>query len=273
MGRIGGVVRRGWDFLLQRLNEVAREDHGILAPERWLSFSSDELRSLFADAEFGERLTDPDGRCELIHDLGHGMLDSGWSLADEMYQHCEGRVGIGEPNLLGLLARFRAYNDPVRKKSLYFLSVMRNSGHWCYPDGDSLGPPVDYHEVRGHLRIGTVRVHDPQLLKKLHRKIPVTPDEDISIRKAVYEAIMLISKNSGLCNPSQLHYLFWNVFRAVCLREDPQCFELNSDCTLPDRYRHLRSGERKCGCPFAPICRSAGIPNPLSEHVFQTDYY
>jgi len=273
VGRVHGNVRRGWDYLFQRLLDAAREDHVLLAPAYWTHITPEEIRRLFADAEFGARLTDPEGRCRLIRDLGENMLSSGWSVADDIYRHCQGRVATGEPNLLGVLARFRAYSDPVKKKSLYFLSVMRNQGQWRYLDSASLGPPVDYHEVRGHLRLGTVRIHDEGLLKKLKGRIPVTAQEDVAIRQAVYDAIMLISEWSGVRNPSQMHYLFWNVFRSVCLRENPQCFELSADCELPQRYRHLTSVGQKAGCPFAAVCRSAGNLEPLSEHVFETDYY
>ena len=273
VGRVHGKVRRGWDYLFQRLLDSARKDHDLLAPSYWTRVSSEEIRRLFADAEFGARLTDPEGRCRLIRDLGENMLSSGWSLADDLYRHCQGRVATGQPNLLEVLARFKAYSDPVKKKSLYFLSVMRNQGRWRYSDDASLGPPVDYHEVRGHLRLGTVRINDQDLLKKLKSQLPVTASEDVALRQAVYDAIMLISQRSGVCNPSQMHYLFWNVFRSVCLRENPQCFELSSDCELPERYRHLASVGEKAGCPFAAVCRSAGNLEPLSEHVFKTDYY
>jgi len=205
--------------------------------------------------------------------MGEKMLSSGWTLADEIYRECEGRIAAGRPNLLDVLGRFRAYSDPVKKKSLYFLAVMRNTGRWQYTDDENLGPPVDYHEVRGHLRIGTVRIHDASLRRKVERRNPVTAQEDIALRQAVYDAIILVSERSGLRNPSQLHYLFWNVFRSVCSRESPQCFEVRPDCGLPLRYSHLLSGKRNSECPFAPVCRSAGVPDPIAEHVFKTEYY
>jgi hypothetical protein len=85
---------------------------------------------------------------------------------------------------------------------------MRNTGLWHYIDEEQLGPPVDYHEVRGHLRLGTVTITDESLCQKLLNSLPVTPAEDVALRQSVHDAIMLLSELTGLHNPSQLHYLF-----------------------------------------------------------------
>jgi len=273
IGNVEGAILRGWDYLFRRFYQVVRSDLGLLIPSRWVQISAEDIKDFFRDSVYGDRLTDPEGRSSLIEDLGVKMIDSGWTQADEMYRQCDGRVAIGKPNLLEVLSRFRAYNDPVKKKSLYFLSVMRNTGHWIYRDDQSLGPPVDYHEVRGHLRLGTVQINDWNLLQKLKEGRSVTAPEDIMLRQAVYDAIMLISERSGVHNPSQLHYLFWNIFRSVCLRAHPQCFHLEKTSDLPERYRHLARDRDNESCPFSAVCRSAGSPDPICEHTFNTDYY
>lgn len=272
-GTIGGLLRRGWDYLFARLEEAAHRDPILLTPERWAHLSTDDVRQLFHDPELGDRLTNPELRAELLRELGFKMMAQGWSFADQFYHYCNGRVAAGNPNLLKVLSRFRAYEDPVRKKSYFFLALMRNSGLWHYVDHEALGPPVDYHEVRGHLRLGTVRITDPELLEKVRTGRSVTAQEDVAVRRAVHDAIMEISNRSGLTNPSQLHYLFWNLFRSICTREAPQCFALKPDCTLPDRYMHLVDNPGGRQCPFSSLCPSAGSPNPIWEHVFETDYY
>ena len=229
------------------------------------------MRNVFRDPELGHRLTNPELRAGLWRDLGVGMKSRGWESADQIYHSCENRVATGCPNLLDTLGQFKAYKDPVRKKAVFFLAIMKNSGLWHYPDGEALGPPVDYHEVRGHLRLQTVCITEPELLEKVRTGAMVTAEEDVAIRRGVYDAIMHISQRSGLRNPSQLHYLFWNLFRSICTRDAPQCFALAPDNALPDRYRH--TVEDDGACPFAALCPSAGSPHPILEHVFETDYY
>ncbi|MGD1277014.1 MAG: hypothetical protein ABR964_07315 [Tepidisphaeraceae bacterium] len=273
-GKVNGRSLRGWDYLSARLEGDSATDHSLLAPKEWGHMTGERLACLFRDSEAGDRLTEPGARALLIRNLGEVMERNAWKAAEDIYEKSGHRIAQGSANLLELLSRFRAYDDPVCKKSYFFLGVMRNAGLWSYVDNENLGAPVDYHEVRGHLRIGTVTVHDAGLREKLFRGEPVNAEEDIAIRRAVLEAILLLSRLTGLKNPSQLHYLFWNVFRSCCTRESPHCFRCPSRCTLPERYVPLaihEDGVRRC--PFSSVCQSAGREPKLLEHVFKTDYY
>jgi len=271
-GLVEGVYKRGWDYLSAKLEATARSSPELLTPIRWSGVTDTELSCLFRDPQLGDRLTDPTNRAGLVRNLGQVMLSKRWRSAEDIYRLSEGRV----VDLTNLLAQFKAYRDPVKKKSYFFLSLMRNTGLWHYVDEDHLGPPVDYHEVRGHLRLGTVTVNDESLRQKLFKNLPVTSDEDIAIRQSVHDAIMLISELTELRNPSQLHYLFWNVFRSCCSRDSQHCQGCPPDCTLPERYVHLAihpDGQRRC--PFSEICASTcgTAHQKYYEHVFETDYY
>jgi hypothetical protein len=272
-GLVGGKRLRGWEYLVARFEAAALETPSILEPADWSGITAAQVAETFRDEKYGDRLTDHEGRAALLRDLGAHMLTWGWRRADAIYHHCEGRVAAGQPNLLGTLARLRAFRDPLRKKSLFFLSLMRNTNAWQYVDDDHLGPPVDYHEVRGHLRLGTIRIANQKLEGKLRRRIEVFAQEDLAIRQAVYDAIMLISRESGLGNPSQLHYLFWNVFRVVCRRRAPQCLHIERKAKLPRRYVPLTDHEGARRCPFSSVCASAEINQRYVEHVFATDHY
>jgi len=230
---------RGWDYLSQKLSQAARQDREALNPNRWLSVSGESLRILFEDERHGQTLSDPEGRAELIRDLGAVMQRQGWKRLDDLYELARRRIATGSPTLLELLANFQAYSDPVRKKSLFLLGLMANTGQWSYVDEEELGPPVDYHEVRGHLRVGTVIIRDPALRNKLLRGEAVSETEDVAIRQAVYDAIVYLSRLPDMPAPMARHYLFWNVFRSVCRRENPYCRAGPPDCGLPERYRHL----------------------------------
>lgn len=262
-----GKTLRGWDFLLASLEDACTTDRSLLDPVTWRSSTRNMLHDLF-----GPLLTDLNGRAALIRDLGCRMLENRWRWADDLYQQSRGRIATGQPNLLGLLRTFRAYDDPVMKKSYFFLSLMRNTGIWSYVDPENLGPPVDYHEVRGHLRIGTVSINDPDLKRKVSQGLPVTKAEDLAIRSSVHDAIMLVSDLSGIHDPSILHYLFWNIFRSHCTRESPNCFG-QRESSLPERYRHLAYQNGACQCPFSSHCSSARCKDRLTEHVFDTDHY
>ncbi len=274
-GTVGGKRLRGWDYLSAKLAAAVRDDPRLLKPTTWVQFTPQDVADLFTDPKFGKRLTDPEGRARLVRNLGAVMHEHGWLFLEDLYRASKGRIGSGYPNLLALLATFDAYKDPVQKKALLLLAIMRNSGLWSYKDEENLGPPVDYHEIRGHLRIGTVTIKDQRLKRKLLINEPVTEAEDLAIRGAVRNAIELIAQHLGArANPSVLHYLFWNVFRSCCTHQSPHCVACPPTCHLPERYVSLAvrdDGSRRC--PFSDVCESANSAVRLQEHVLETDYY
>lgn len=72
----------------------------------------------------------------------------------------ESRLEFAAPaGLYRRLAGIRAYRDPVRKKSSFLLELLRSQCGWQFVDVENLSAPVDYHEVRGHFRLGTVAEH------------------------------------------------------------------------------------------------------------------
>lgn len=272
-GVVEGRVRAGWDYLIGRFHERALAEPSLLEPRVWASMTEARLTSLFADSQFGNSLSEVSHRADLVRDLGGRMLAHGWTHANQFFEACAGRIASGEPNLLGIMESFHAYRDPVRKKSLFFLSLMRNAGQWDYVDAQALGPPVDYHEVRGHLRIGTVRIIDPQLRGRIASGIEVSESQDIAIRRAVYNVIVFVSELTGIRNSSRMHYLFWNVFRGVCTREQPRCASSERPPHLPERYLAQLDIDTLYHCPFEKNCQSAHVPSPVTEHVFTTDFY
>ena len=171
--------------------------------------------------------------------------------------------------LLELLASFEAYGaDPVRKKAFYFLAVMQNTGLWTYKDPENLGAPVDYHEVRGHLRYGTVKIVDESLKNKILAQEEVTQQEDVQIRNAVFQAIATISQLTGK-DANQLHYFFWNMFRNCCRRDETHCEVCTQHPSLPERYAQIK-GER---CVFADGCASANKSTKLIDHIVKSSYH
>jgi hypothetical protein len=272
-GSIEGRARRGWDYLQGRWREATSREQALLTSSGWATLTSEGLEQLFEDPLAGRTLSAVNGRTQLLNDLGNVMLQERWRDLEDLYRLADWRIATGSLNLLSLLGRFRAYNDPVRKKSLFLLGLMRNSAGWEFADPSELGPPVDYHEVRGHLRLGTVEVLDPALREKLIRRRPVEQSEDVALRAAVSEAIRLVAERAGIPSPIRFHYLFWNVFRSVCLREGPHCLSYPSNGTLPSTYAHLvGSGDTK-RCPFSEICLSTGASDLYLEHAFDTDWY
>lgn len=272
-GEVEGGIFRGWDFLSRSLARAFGADPLLLTPECLARTSPGQFVSwLGGDGAFGE-LSGVEGRAELVRDLGAVMQRHGWRTLRAMYDVAGGRCVTGSPSLVELLSAFRAYQDPVRKKSVFLLGLMANGSAWRYPDYDRIPSPVDYHEVRGHLRLGTVVLTDPALQKKILERRLVTAEEDVAIRTAVGDAIGRIAEIVR-ATPMQMHYLFWNLFRNVCRRDQPFCLSCPTDVGVPPRYAHLIRQQQEAvpACPFAGVCPSAGRAGAV-EHAFVTDWY
>lgn len=257
-----GVVEsknlRGWDYLLQKAIYQANRDETMFTVGWLASVTPERLRLIYRDEEFGDTLNQIEQRAELLRDLGKFLKKNKWNSVNEIYELSEGFIlrsdgrGIGQ-----VLAQVKAYRDPVQKKLFYFLAIMLNQHLWKYRDPLNLGPPVNYHEQRGHLRLQTVVITDAELERKVRNRENISDEDDIEIRLAVRRAIEFIAQYLDT-TPSAAHYYFWNHIRNCCSRDNPHCGGCGGGCSLPERYR-TQEKAKKC-CIFAGTCPSAHLP-------------
>jgi hypothetical protein len=270
-GLIDGKLAIGWDYLLKRWLKNVEEDPSIAQPERLAQITATDIQSLFKDETHGSLLTDVSGRASLLNDIGKVMLRLNITDVQDVYDECGGwlRGESNAPGILESLRRFRAYDeDPVQKKTFYFLALMQNQGIWKYRDEANLAAPVDYHEVRGHLRYGTVSIIDSDLRQKLLRRQAVAAADDVEIRSAVFEAILQIAQLTGE-TPNNLHYFFWNMFRNCCRRDETHCVTCKTHPSLPQRYSDIKNGK----CIFSSSCASVDEDSKLLDHLVTTTFY
>lgn len=267
VGMSGGVFLRGWDYLKARFIEALVSDPALVSPRRLAAFSASNLVEMMADGRGGGQITNPEGRARLLQDLGNVMTRRGWSDAESIYKDSGGYLKRKDGSgMFSNLAHIEAFKDPLQKKSIFYLSVMKNNGLWEFKDPQNLGSPIDYHVTRGFLRLGIVQVLDRTLYERLVSKGQVRREQDLAIRGAVYAAVEYAA--SVLNKPGEeIHHLFWNIFRNCCNRESPHCDGCPSDCKLPRRYRSINEKPR---CMFSGFCDRK---TELLEHNFQTDWY
>lgn len=255
-GQVNGKLLRGWDYLLQKAIFETTRKADMFTREWLLGMTPDYLRELYVDDEEGDTLSQTEVRASLLVDCGRFLERHGWFSIREAYRESEGYILRSDGHgLAQILAEAKAYRDPVQKKLFYLLAIMRNQGFWEYQDSIYLSSPVNYHEQRGHLRLGTVRLLDAELEKKIRARENITDQEDIEIRFAVRRAIEFIAQLLEV-TPSMMHYYFWNHFRNCCSRDDPHCSGCGADCKLPERYRLMPLRQ----CIFNQICKSAALP-------------
>lgn len=269
-GTVSGAIRVGWDYLKARFLIAADRDRWWTQPEYWTVVSPTELSAVYKDGTLGLTLNRVSERAYLLNDLGRMLRSKRVSGATDAFQSVGCRLG-GDGGFLAFLASAEAYSDPIRKKGLFFCSIAMKECAWRPNDPDTLLSPVDYHELRGHLRIGTVRVVDSDLRERIERTVALSEREDTAIRAAVQRANDEMALKSGVTS-SVLHYLLWNIFRNCCPRpsEATHCHACN-DCKLPPQYKAMPTYAGRC--IFAGVCESAGRPAKVVEPPYAGHFY
>jgi len=272
-GIINGSYVKGWDYLSTKFQFTVKNDNSLVYPKKLSEIKSSDIIDILKDDNGNSKITDPEGRAKLLRDIGEKMLKFNYSSVEDIYKESKGYlVGIHGSGLLKKLSYFDAYSDPVMKKSLYFLSLMKNQLYWRYKDDTNLGPPVDYHEIRGHLRFGTIKINDKSLYNKILKNKLISEKEDIQIRQAVFNAIILISKKTNN-SPSVLHYFFWNLFRNCSSRNKTHCVACPPECRLPKRYSILKKRLNIKNCILSKFCLNKNNKQKPIEPLVNTEYY
>ncbi|MEM1555193.1 MAG: iron-sulfur cluster loop [Desulfurococcaceae archaeon] len=164
---------------------------------------------------------DPYIRAMLLRDLGLKLLKLYNSSVESILEGSRGylRGGYEHYGLLDYLRVFRAYEDPVEKKSLLFVKFI--TARKLFNPRDKPSIPVDNHLTRIALRLGLVMVSG-KLWDKIRSGLEVSTVEDILLRFAVREAYDQLINYSGL-DIRVLDDFLWNHGRRVCLKDKPIC--------------------------------------------------
>ena len=255
-GYVNGTLLRGWDYLLQKAIEQAQSIADAFTVSWLCAVTPEILFKFFYDEQEQNSLNRIDERALLLNDLGNFLKQNKWESIRSLYERSEGYIERQDGRgIVDAMTEIKAYADPVKKKLFYFLALMQNQGFWTYRDNEHLSSPVNYHEQRGHFRIGTVRILDANLRKKIAARENITFDQDIEIRLTVRRAIEYMAQELNV-SPSAAHYFFWNFFRNCCARDTVHCSACMDSCKLPSRYRIAQARQ----CIFAPVCKSAFLP-------------
>ncbi|MBI3580331.1 MAG: hypothetical protein HY089_13080 [Ignavibacteriales bacterium] len=271
-GVFNGEPKKGWDALLFCLLKKTREDSAIVYPERLATLTLPKFTDILYDDNDKLEIHNKQERVDLLNDLGHYMLRNTYNTVADLYIKSEGYlVKDYNKGLLAEIVKINAYSDPIRKKTFFFLALMKNGGYWKYQDDkENLGAPVDYHEIRGHIRLGTITIKDELLVNKIRSFQPISKEEDLKIRGNVFQVIQYLSHKTSY-TPSILHYFFWNLFRSCCSPSQTHCLSCPSNCSLPERYKDIIRGNKQC--IFSSYCNSRDKEEKLNHYIFETDFY
>ena len=248
----------GSELLYYLGREALDRDPDFFSPSRLARITVDEVRRwLSVD---GVTVWDPHVRAYLLRDLGTKLLKLFDGDALKIVDECRGllRGRDTAPGLLDLLRVFRAYEDPVEKKSMLLAKILERRGIVAFRDADSKRVAVDNHVARIGLRLGIVRLGG-ELWRAVVEGREVGTEVDTLIRMCLREAWNLVAERVGV-DPFLLDDALWSFGREVCLWGSPRCFECSHPLCIDG------------GCPFREMClvRSVGLFN---EHTCWSTWY
>jgi len=246
----------GWDYLTKVLIELSKNEPTFLEPKNLKLMDKNKLtkrlKILFSDYNDLEHTT-----IERVEERARFLIDCA-KIIDEKYsgkvlnllEKSSGYL-VNNHGLYKLLEEFKAYNDPLRKKSGVLLDFLTTSGVFKIKDPENFAPIVDYHIQRVLLRMGCIEVNDESLRKKLMNFKKLDSDEEFRI--AAQEVLKKISKMSGK-TLIELDPLFWSLGRSCCHIKTTLCYDKVCDknpCTFYT-FMDLTNHNK---CVFENICK------------------
>lgn len=237
----------GADLLYRLGKRMFDENPDFFSPESLSRITVDGVKEWLSIGE--TQPPDPEVRAMLLRDIGVKLIKLYDSSVAKVIELSQGRLrSSGGYGLLDLLRVFRAYEDPVEKKSLLLVKFLKNRG--LFNPIDKPDVPVDNHLTRIALRLGLTMVSG-KLWLKIKSGVEVTREEDLIIRLTVREAYRCLIEESGV-DPGVLDDFLWKHGREVCIRDKPRCNQ----------------------CVFRNVCLASIDSNfMVNEHVHYNTWY
>jgi hypothetical protein len=270
-----GIIKeewyRGWDYLERACRRAMAEDAEYFSAENMSHITGQELRRILSD-DFDpahSTLDRVEERVGQLRDCGQRLLAH--YDGDVMNLYCQaGGYLHGDPGILALMSEFRAYSDPIQKKSFLFLMFVSQAGLWEIKDLENLKVAIDYHIMRIALRSGMVRV-EGTLERVLKERREVDAATDNQVRGAVQEACDLLLRHSGH-SVFEVDNILWMMGRNCCFYDhEPNCGR--SACFKKDKCTFIRSIVYNCPgkCLFDGAC--LGSLNEEYRKFWETNLY
>lgn len=242
---ISGEKFKGSDLLWRLSLLKFQENPKFFTPENLAKLREVEVRR-WLDVK------DVEVRTALLRDLGRKIMkyynNSTLNLLDKIEKVCSDYQTSG---VLEKLRIFKAYEDPVEKKSFLLIKFLKRRRLLKILDEENLHVCVDNHLTRVAIRLGLVEPSQ-ELLPLLKWEREAEYFEDVVIRLTVRQAYKVVSNYSEV-EPTILDDFFWNFGKKVCRLREAFCEE----------------------CIFKSVCESMNekLRKDLREHYYYKTWY
>ncbi|MCR8501504.1 MAG: N-glycosylase/DNA lyase [Candidatus Korarchaeota archaeon] len=237
-GYVEGEFFHGSDLLYRLGMLIFYEDPEFFSPVRLSNLTYNDARRLL---EFnGKVLWDYHVRTFLLRDLGLKTV--------KFYGSFENLLNVESiSELIRRLRLFRAYEDPVAKKSYLLAKFLEGRELANFRDRDNAEVPVDNHISRLAIRLGIIKFSN---YEHIESQIEVPRKYDVRLRLEIRKAWRKVSMLSKV-DPFTLDDFLWSLGRKVCRQSKPLCES----------------------CPFNKICLARISGKFWLEHCHTLTWY
>ncbi|NPA24132.1 MAG: N-glycosylase/DNA lyase [Crenarchaeota archaeon] len=244
--KIGEEEYRGADLLWRLGIEMYERDPEFFLPQNLAKMTLDTVRKwLTIDRT---EIWDPGTRALLLQDLGKKTVIYYNSKFTNILKKSQGKIR-GENSITTLLKHYRAYEDPVEKKTFLLIKFLTRRKLIQIKDPENLELPIDNHLTRIAIRTGIVEPSQ-ELEKLIQKEVELDRETDIEIRLTIRQAWKKLTQETGI-EPTKLDDYLWNHGRKTCTPENPKCNK----------------------CPLKNTCKANQTEKYLKEHKHQLTWY
>ncbi len=266
---------QGADLLWHLALRKYRENPGFFEPLQMARITTKDVENwLTVYQPVRVTIRNPSQRADLLSDCGQKLASLYGGSVLTLLNQTKNRISAPSSNVLGLLDRlagFKAYEDPVRKKSFLLLKFIIRRRLWTPEDPENLRIPVDNHLIRIALRTGIVKVSYgfEETLRDGHA---ITAANDVVLRQVVSDAFSEVAhyaKQPVL----ELDDFLWHFGRLCCTAASPVC---NQGCsTRCFVATELLPSSCELQCPLAEACTANTeiLYREIKEPKLDTWYY
>jgi len=248
ISQVGGIDRKGSDYLFYCTQRALNRDPDFFKPEKLVEMNAADCDAIFHNDAGRNPLPMWAEHRNFIYEYADWFAENKTTPEQIVFKANKARKPL--KYFLEQLRAIPGYReDPLQKKSMLLAVILENRPeHFLkVTDPETAVPIIDYHLQRSALRTGLISLGDDNLNKRLQSRVQVSKETEGEIRKAVYQAIEELVKKSGLSVAAVDYFFFTNRTRCPEMSE-PKCAE----------------------CPVRSICKKE---TGLFQPVFRTTYY
>jgi len=244
---IDGDKLKGSAYLFRAFVRKLHDDPEFYSAKRQADLTQQEMLDLFRADNGADPMPALDLHLQMGQSYGKDMLATNKTPRTILERAEQSATPL--KTFLDELDKIGGYKeDPLRKKSNLLALVLnqRPEKFLSFAFGEAVPPVIDYHTMRGCLRMGLVEIVDEELKKKVENRQIVTADEEWAIRYACYLAVEEVVRISGK-SLGAVDWFFFYYSRQHCPEmTEPIC----ADCAVNPVCAHRKE-------LFQPVIRTS----------------